>query len=86
MAGGVRGVLLIITPYMLVTVIGAIASGRVPVGNAAGDLGHQLGESPSILSVCLAVVTGRSWRPCISRDSRRMNEAPLARRNSGAGP
>ena len=48
----------IITPFMLGTVIGAIASGRVPVGNARGDAITSWLNPTSILAGCLAVVTG----------------------------
>ena len=34
----------VLTPFALGTVVGAIASGRVPVGNAAGDLCHELAQ------------------------------------------
>ncbi len=48
----------ILTPFMLGTVIGAIASGRVPVGNARGDVVTAWVNPTSILAGCLAVVTG----------------------------
>src|SRR5215469_12513656 len=36
--GGVFAIASVVTPFFFGTVIGGIASGRVPVGNAAGDL------------------------------------------------
>jgi cytochrome bd ubiquinol oxidase subunit II len=69
----------IITPYMLGTVIGAIASGRVPVGNAAGDLVTSWVNPTSILSGCLAVVTGAFLAAVyLAADARRLGEPGLA--------
>jgi cytochrome d ubiquinol oxidase subunit II len=69
----------IITPYMLGTVIGAIASGRVPVGNAAGDLVTSWVNPTSILSGCLAVVTGAFLAAVyLAADARRLDEPRLA--------
>jgi cytochrome bd ubiquinol oxidase subunit II len=69
----------IITPYMLGTVIGAIASGRVPVGNAAGDLVTSWVNPTSILAGCLAVVTGAFLAAVyLAADARRIDEAALA--------
>ena len=34
----------VLTPFFMGTVVGAVASGRVPVGNAQGDHDHELGE------------------------------------------
>src|SRR5262249_34613362 len=47
----------ILTPFALGTVIGAIASGRVPVGNASGDLVTSWLNWTSIFVGVLAVVT-----------------------------
>ena len=47
----------IITPFFLGTVAGAIASGRVPLGNAAGDHITSWLNPTSILGGTLAVVT-----------------------------
>ena len=38
------GISSLLTPFFMGTVVGAIASGRVPVGNATGDAGHELGQ------------------------------------------
>ncbi|MGW6281312.1 cytochrome d ubiquinol oxidase subunit II [Kribbella sp. NPDC055071] len=48
----------ILTPFALGTVVGAIASGRVPVGNAAGNLMTSWLNPTSIFIGVLAVVTG----------------------------
>ena len=48
----------ILTPFMLGTVIGGIASGRVPVGNAKGDLVTSWVNPTSLVSGCLAVTVG----------------------------
>jgi cytochrome d ubiquinol oxidase subunit II len=64
---------------MLGTVIGAIASGRVPVGNAAGDLVTSWVNPTSILAGCLAVVTGAFLAAVyLAADARRLDEAWLA--------
>jgi cytochrome bd ubiquinol oxidase subunit II len=52
------GVSSVITPFALGAAIGGIASGRVPVGNAAGDLFTTWLNPTSILIGVLAVVTG----------------------------
>ena len=46
------------------TVVGAIASGRVPVGNAAGDPVTSWLNAVSILSGCCSWPPARTWRPC----------------------
>jgi cytochrome d ubiquinol oxidase subunit II len=51
------GISSILTPFALGAVIGGIASGRVPVGNAAGDLVTSWLNPTSILIGVLAVVT-----------------------------
>ncbi|WP_063627984.1 cytochrome d ubiquinol oxidase subunit II [Actinospica robiniae] len=48
----------IVTPFMLGVCVGAIASGRVPVGNAAGGLWSSWTNSVSLLSGFMAVSTG----------------------------
>jgi cytochrome d ubiquinol oxidase subunit II len=48
----------ILTPFMLGTVIGGIASGRVPVGNARGNMVTSWINPTSLLSGCLALVVG----------------------------
>ncbi|MEV0161555.1 cytochrome bd-I ubiquinol oxidase subunit 2 apoprotein [Nonomuraea fuscirosea] len=48
----------ILTPFALGTVVGGIASGRVPVGNAAGDLVTSWLNPTSVFIGALAVATG----------------------------
>ncbi|WP_445187379.1 cytochrome d ubiquinol oxidase subunit II [Pseudonocardia sp. Cha107L01] len=48
----------ILTPFMLGTVIGGIATGRVPVGNAKGDMVTSWVNPTSLVSGCLAVAVG----------------------------
>lgn len=48
----------VLTPFMLGTCVGAIASGRVPVGNAAGDPFTSWTNALSLISGVLAVSTG----------------------------
>jgi cytochrome d ubiquinol oxidase subunit II len=48
----------ILTPFALGTITGGIASGRVPVGNAAGDLWTSWVNPTSMLIGVLAVVIG----------------------------
>ena len=45
----------VLTPFALGTVIGAIATGRVPVGNAAGNVVTSWLNAPSVLVGVLAV-------------------------------
>ena len=46
----------VLTPFALGTAVGAIATGRVPVGNAAGDPITSWLNPPSVLTGALAVV------------------------------
>jgi cytochrome d ubiquinol oxidase subunit II len=55
--GAVFAVSSLVTPFFLGTVAGAIASGRVPVGNARGDLVSSWVNPTSMLGGVLAVVT-----------------------------
>jgi len=48
----------VLTPFALGTVVGGIASGRVPVGNAAGDMITSWLNPTSVLIGALAVATG----------------------------
>ena len=54
----VFGVASVLTPFALGTVIGAIADGRVPVGNAAGDLWKSWTGGLSLTIGVLAVALG----------------------------
>jgi cytochrome bd ubiquinol oxidase subunit II len=68
----------ILTPFMLGTVIGGIASGRVPVGNAKGDLVTSWVNPTSLVSGCLAVAVGAYLAAVFL--------AADARRHPGSGP
>ncbi|MGH3028001.1 MAG: cytochrome d ubiquinol oxidase subunit II [Gaiellaceae bacterium] len=48
----------VLTPFALGTVVGALASGRVPVGNAQGDLVSSWLNASSLVIGFLAVATG----------------------------
>ena len=69
----------ILTPFMLGTCIGAIASGRVPVGNAAGAPFTSWTNATSVLSGVLAVSTGAFLAAVyLAADARRFPIAGLA--------
>jgi cytochrome bd ubiquinol oxidase subunit II len=71
----------ILTPFMLGTVIGGIASGRVPVGNAKGDMVTSWVNPTSLVSGCLAVTVGAYVAAVfLAADARRRSDsAPLER-------
>jgi cytochrome d ubiquinol oxidase subunit II len=48
----------VLTPFFMGTVVGGVASGRVPVGNAAGDALTSWWNPTSVLVGALATVTG----------------------------
>jgi cytochrome bd ubiquinol oxidase subunit II len=78
--GFVFGVSSILTPFALGAAVGAIASGRVPVGNAAGDLITSWLNATSILIGALAVATaGYLAAVYLAGDAARAGEASLAR-------
>jgi cytochrome d ubiquinol oxidase subunit II len=52
------GVSSLVTPFFMGTVVGAVASGRVPVGNAAGDPVTSWLNAPSLVTGALFVATG----------------------------
>jgi cytochrome d ubiquinol oxidase subunit II len=54
----VFGIASVLTPFALGTVVGAIADGRVPVGNAAGDLWTSWTGGVSLMVGVLAVALG----------------------------
>jgi cytochrome d ubiquinol oxidase subunit II len=56
--GALFGLSSVLTPFFMGTVVGGIASGRVPVGNAAGDALTSWWNPTSVLIGALAVVTG----------------------------
>jgi cytochrome bd ubiquinol oxidase subunit II len=78
--GFVFGASSILTPLALGAAVGAIASGRVPVGNAAGDLVTSWLNATSILIGVLAVATaGYLAAVYLAGDAARAGETALAR-------
>jgi cytochrome bd ubiquinol oxidase subunit II len=70
----------IVTPFMLGAAVGAIASQRVPVGNAAGNLVTSWVNPTSILSGCLAVLVGAFLAAVyLAADAVRLGEPDLQR-------
>jgi len=70
----------VLTPFALATVIGAIATGRVPVGNARGDLITSWLNPVSVLAGVLAVVfSGYLAAVYLAADARRLAERSLVR-------
>lgn len=86
----VFGVASLLTPFALGTVIGAIADGRVPVGNAAGDLWTSWTGPLSLMIGVLAVATGAYLAAVyLAADAVRRDDAEMERafraRALGAG-
>jgi cytochrome d ubiquinol oxidase subunit II len=74
----VLGVSSILTPFALGAAIGGIASGRVPVGNAEGDLVESWLNPTSFLIGTLAVVTGAHIAAVfLAADAARIGRAEL---------
>jgi len=70
----------ILTPYMLGSTLGAIASGRVPIGNAAGNLVTSWLNPTSILCGALAVAVGAFLAAVyLAADARRLGAGELQR-------
>ena len=70
----------ILTPYMLGSTLGAIASGRVPIGNAAGNLVTSWLNPTSILCGALAVAVGAFLAAVyLAADARRLGAGELER-------
>jgi cytochrome d ubiquinol oxidase subunit II len=68
----------VLTPFALATVIGAIATGRVPVGNARGDLVTSWLNPVSVLAGVLAVAfSGYLAAVYLAADARRLAERSL---------
>jgi cytochrome d ubiquinol oxidase subunit II len=68
----------LLTPFALGTVIGGIASGRVPVGNAEGDMLTSWLNPTSVLIGVLAVVTGAYLAAVyLAADARRLGQPAL---------
>jgi len=69
----------VLTPFALGTVVGAIASGRVPVGNARGDLVASWLNPTSIFIGALALATSAYLAAVhLAADARRLREPALA--------
>ena len=70
----------VLTPFALATVVGAIATGRVPVGNARGDLITSWLNPVSIMAGVLAVAfSGYLAAVYLAADARRLAEPILVR-------
>jgi cytochrome bd ubiquinol oxidase subunit II len=70
----------VLTPFALATVIGAIATGRVPVGNARGDLITAWLNPVSVLAGVLAVTfSGYLAAVYLAADAHRLAERALMR-------
>jgi cytochrome bd ubiquinol oxidase subunit II len=68
----------VLTPFALATIIGAIATGRVPVGNARGDLVTSWLNPVSVLAGVLAVAfSGYLAAVYLAADARRLAERAL---------
>jgi cytochrome bd ubiquinol oxidase subunit II len=77
-ADAVFGAASILTPFALGAVIGGIASGRVPVGNAAGDLVTSWLNPTSAMIGAIAVVTGAYLAAVyLAGDARRLGDHEL---------
>jgi cytochrome bd ubiquinol oxidase subunit II len=69
----------VLTPFALATVIGAIATGRVPAGNARGGLFTSWLNPVSVLAGVLAVAfSGYLAAVYLAADARRQSERALA--------
>ena len=69
----------LVTPFVLGTVAGALASGRVPPGVAAGDLVGSWANPTSVVTGLLAVGTAAHLAAAfLTRDAERAGEAELA--------
>jgi cytochrome d ubiquinol oxidase subunit II len=74
----VLGVASILTPFALGAAVGGIASGRVPVGNAEGDLVDSWLNSTSILIGVLAVATAAHMAAVfLAADAARLGRSDL---------
>jgi cytochrome d ubiquinol oxidase subunit II len=69
----------VLTPFALGTAVGAIAVGRVPVGNAAGNLVTSwLSPAPVLVGALAVVFSGYLAAVFLAADSARYAEASLA--------
>jgi cytochrome d ubiquinol oxidase subunit II len=79
LAETVLGISSVLTPFALGAAVGGIASGRVPVGNAEGDLVDSWLNPTSILIGTIAVVTGAHMAAVfLSADAARTGRSDLA--------
>ena len=70
----------LVTPFFMGTVVGAIASGRVPVGNAAGDAVTSWLNAPALVTGALFVATGAYLSAVfLVSDARRYGDPDLER-------
>jgi len=76
---GASAISSIATPFALGAAVGGIASGRVPVGNAAGDLFSSWLNPTSVLIGCLAIATSAYLAAIyLAADAERLGEHELA--------
>ena len=80
LAERIFGLFSLLTPFFMGTVVGAIASGRVPVGNAAGDAVTSWLNVVSLLTGALFVATGAYLSAVfLVSDARRAGDPDLER-------
>ena len=76
--GGMFALSSLLVPFFLGTVVGGIASGRVPVGNAAGDELTSWANETSIMVGVLSIVTGAHLAAVfLGADARRAGQTEL---------
>src|SRR3954449_6336249 len=79
MIESVFGISSVLTPFALGAAIGGIASGRVPVGNAAGDLWTSWLNATSVMTGAIAVATSAYVAAVfLSADAVRLGQGALA--------
>ena len=79
LVGGVFALSSVVTPFALGAAIGGIASGRVPVGNAVGDMWSSWLNPTSVLVGMLAVATAAYLAAVyLAADARRLDDRELA--------
>ncbi len=71
----------LLVPFFLGAAVGGVASGRVPVGNASGDLVTSWWNPTSVMTGLIAVATGAYLAAVyLAADARRIGEEDLADR------
>jgi cytochrome d ubiquinol oxidase subunit II len=79
LVGGVFAISSLVTPFSLGAAIGGIASARVPVGNAAGDMWSSWLNPTSVLVGMLAVATAAYLAAVyLAADASRLDDRDLA--------